>query len=323
LKARGEEHYRQVAIENILAKPDANPELFGWAAKNILEKRWEHLGEAITRIMIIEELLSLLTELEDMIQASSDKDQVAALKNHATKLRTLLNESNGKYVKEAAKECTVEEARRVLHMIRLHDGLSHQLKHHLESILANEHKELRKVSRLEEEEEKKKPAYHYTTSASLDRKRQELSQLRADTQAMASVIEAARELGDLKENAEYHAAKDRQKLLMQQAAELEELIARARVVEERDAHPETTHFGTRAILRHVETGEVRDITIMGMWEADIPRGIISYLTPLGSQLLNHRVGEVLDLITGEGTSAKFRLEEIHPASTAALEGSAS
>lgn len=98
---------------------------------------------------------------------------------------------------------------------------------------------------------------------------------------MASVIEAARELGDLRENAEYHSAKDRQKLLMQQAAELEELIARARVVEEKDAAPDTSRFGTRLVLKG-ENGERREITLMGMWEADLPNNIISYLTPMGS-----------------------------------------
>ena len=312
LKGKEGEHFRQVAIENILAKPDANPELFGWAARNVLEGRWKHLGDAVTPIMIIEELLSLLSEFEDKIRATSDTDEQASLKNSATKLRTLLNENNGKYVKEAAKKGSVEESRRVLNMIRLHDGLSNQLKHHLESILLNEHTELRKISKFEEEEEKKKPSYHYTTRLSLDRKRLELSQLKHDTQAMASVIEAARELGDLRENAEYHSAKDRQKLLMQQAAELEELIARARVVEEKDAAPDTSRFGTRLVLKG-ETGERREITLMGMWEADLPNNIISYLTPMGSQLLGHKVGAKLELVTPDGAKSTFEVMELHTA----------
>jgi transcription elongation GreA/GreB family factor len=120
-------------------------------------------------------------------------------------------------------------------------------------------------------------------------------------------------MGDLRENAEYHAAKDRQKLLMQQAAELEELIARARVVEEKETVSDNSRFGTRLVLRAVDGGETREVTLMGMWEADIPNNIISYLTPLGSQLLGHHVGDVVELTTPDGGKTSHEVLELHSA----------
>ncbi|HMX63221.1 MAG TPA: hypothetical protein PKD58_09160, partial [Candidatus Sumerlaeota bacterium] len=223
LKSSNNEHFRQVALESVLAKPDANPDLFVWASRNILEGTWDHLGDTIRPIMVCEELLSLLSELEDL--AASEHEAVAAIARAAgTKIRSLLNEGNSKYFKQAVQKSTVEEARKILRTIRLHNSLSHQLKSALEMILINEHQDLRKASRLEEEEERRRPSYHYTTRQSLDEKRTQLSRLVSEEiPAMAKVIETARELGDLRENAEYHAAKDRQKLLMQQAAELEDL----------------------------------------------------------------------------------------------------
>ncbi len=232
-----------------------------------------------------------------------------------TKIRSLLQtQSNGRYLKKAVQKSTVEEGRKILRTIRLHNCLSHQLKSMLESILINEHQELRKVSRMEEEEERKKPAFHYTTRPSLDEKRTMLSRLISqEIPAMAKVIETARELGDLRENAEYHAAKDRQKLIMQQAAELEDLIARARVVEEREVTPDFSRFGTRVQLRDLTTGALREMTILGMWEADLSRNIISYLTPFGSQLLNRRVGDMFEVTSQDGIKTGYEMLSIEAA----------
>ena len=298
---------RLAAIETIFAKPDQNPELFVWAAKNVLDGTWPHLRESLPPMMIIEELLSVLAELEEKFESRNLAEGVAA-KNSATKVRALLNESNSKLFKLAVVASTVEEGRRTLHAIRLHNALSHQLKRSLEDILVDRHIELRQTSRMEEDEERKKPSHHYALSASLDEKRSHLSQLIShDIPAMAKVIETARELGDLKENAEYHAAKDRQKLLMQQAAELEDLIARARVVELKGSQPEASGFGTRIRLRETSNSAEREMTLMGMWEADLENNIISYLTPFGSQLMGRRVGETFVAVTPDGRETEYEV----------------
>ncbi len=309
----GAENERQAALESIFAKPDHNPDLFVWAAKNVLNGTFKQIGESLPPMMICEELLSLLSELEESFEASDPK-VAAAAKAAAVKVRTVFSEGNSKLFKAAVKTSNIEEARKILQMVRLHNAISHQMKRTLEDILVDAHIELRKTSRLEEEEEKLKPSHHYTTRDSLDSKRQELSHLLSiEIPGMAPVIEAARELGDLKENAEYHAAKDRQKLLMQQAAELEDLIARARVVEEREVTPETSRFGTQVKLRKVETGEESAYTLMGMWEADLRQNIISYLTPFGSQLLDRKVGEVFAVNSQDGTQTDYEVLDISKA----------
>src|SRR5690606_38880844 len=123
----------------------------------------------------------------------------------------------------------------------------------------------------------------------------------------------ARELGDLRENAEYHAAKDRQKLLMQQAAELEDLIARARVVDEREGQPDQTRFGTRVTLKETKSGAERVCTLLGMWEADPENHIISYLTPSGAQLLGKKLGEVFQVNQQDGNIVEYEVLKIESA----------
>lgn len=340
LKSGGEEDARQRALERIIARPDANPDLFLWAARNILEalpetnprahkeedaKRkpksrdsWSHLHESIPPIMICEELLSLLAQLDSMAQAVGPENEAVAsiARSSATKIRGLLNENNSRLFKRAVAFSTVEEGRRMLQNVRLHDALSAPLKAQLEAILINQHEDLRRVSRSEEEEERKKPTYHYTSRSALDKQRSLLAKLvGVEVPGMAKVIEAARELGDLRENSEYHAAKDRQKLLMQQAAELEDLIARARVVEAREVEPDSTRFGTRVRIRDLATKEVKDVTLAGMWESNVEKNIISYLTPFGSQLLNRRVGESFQLTTLDGRQTSYEVLEIATALT--------
>lgn len=312
MREMDQDHYRQVAFERIIAKPDANPDLFVWAARNILEGRWKILAETLPKILIFEELLSLLSELQDIVDNEDEEEEKRnAARNQATKVRQVLNDRNARNFKLAANEASIEEARRILQDVRLHSGLSGAVKAQLEGILVNAHEELRRTGRQEEEEEKRKPSFHYTTGASLDRKRRELSVLLNDEiPAMATVIDQARQLGDLKENSEYHAAKDRQKLLMQQAAELEELIARARLVEGRDVTPDRSRFGTKVTVRDLAQDTVRTITLLGMWEANPDVDVISYLTPLGQQLLNKAVGEEFTVKGQDGTETPLRVEAI-------------
>jgi len=313
MAGRDHDHERQIALENIVAKPDANPELFIWATKNLFEGNWKRLGESLPPIMLCEELLSLLAELAESFD-SEDKDEVARSKNIAQKVRNVLSDNNNKYFKKALAASTVDEARRILQMVRLHDAISHQLKHTFERIILDRHEELRTVSRMEEAEERKKPSYHYVTRGALDRQRSELARIR--TQEIPEVtkrIQAAREMGDLRENAEYHAAKEEQKVLAQRAAELEEAIARARLVEAREVTPDTTRFGTRASLRQTETGEEIVYTILGMWEADSEENIISYLTPLGSQLLGKKEGEQFTVTTQDGRTIPYEVLRIESA----------
>lgn len=313
LRTRGFEHERLVALESIFARPDQNPELFTWAAKNILSGQWTHLGESLPATMICEELLSVLSQLEEKFDSKNEKE-VTIAKNQAAKIRAVLNEGNGKLFKKAIANSTIEEARRLMQMVRLHNALSHPMKRQLEDILVDQHIELRVTSRIDEEEERRKPAYHYTTQGALDGRRQELSRLVShEIPGMAKVIEAARELGDLRENAEYHAAKDRQKLLMQQAAELEDLIARARVVDEREGQPDQTRFGTRVTLKETKTGALRVYTLLGMWEADPENNIISYLTPSGAQLLGKKTGEVFQVNQQDGNVIEYEVVSIESA----------
>jgi transcription elongation factor GreA len=107
-------------------------------------------------------------------------------------------------------------------------------------------------------------------------------------------IAAATEYGDLKENAEYKAAKERQDMLNTTVARLKEELEKSVVVSPADFDESSISFGTEVQLKNLDSGKVETYTVLGPWESDPDNGIISYLSPLGTKLNNHTAGEELE-----------------------------
>ncbi|MCB2154446.1 transcription elongation factor GreA [bacterium] len=314
LEQRGLEEMRSYCLERVLARPERNPEAFIWIAKNIIEGTFSHLHEAFPPIMILEEILSVMAELEEELDRAETAEEEKDIEKALGRFRGMLQENHSKFIRLAVKQATGEEARKFLTQVNMHRTLPNQLRDAAEHLVHDAHPDLKKPSRQEEEEERRRPAYHYALNDSVENKRRELSHiLNVEIPQNSEAIGIARELGDLRENAEYHAAKDRQKLLMQQAAELEELIARARVVEGDQVRTDQVRFGTRVrLFNHGEKKE-EAITLLGIWEADPSQQIISYLTPMGSQVMNRKVGDKFDVQLPGDRKEKYEILGIEKA----------
>lgn len=127
---------------------------------------------------------------------------------------------------------------------------------------------------------------------------------------IAKEIATAAEHGDLKENAEYAAAKERQAHAANKLRQLQERFSGANVVRREEIMPrEAVTFGKRIKIKEVNTGAVRNCTILGEGETDIEKGIISYKSPLASALIGHMQGEVVDVQLPAGLR-KYRIEEV-------------
>lgn len=104
-------------------------------------------------------------------------------------------------------------------------------------------------------------------------------------------IDTAREHGDLKENAEYHAAKDKQLFLDARINELTQLVAVARVIDPTSISHDKISFGSTIILENMDTQEELCYTIVGSTESNPQKGLISFHSPLAKQLLGKEVGD--------------------------------
>jgi len=116
-------------------------------------------------------------------------------------------------------------------------------------------------------------------------------------------IEEARSHGDLSENAEFHAAKDRQGFIEGRIAELEYKLANADIIETKKLPKDRAVFGSRVVLENIETGEDVQYQLVGSDESDIEKGRISVSSPLGKAILGKKPGDELTLQVPGGKRA--------------------
>lgn len=144
--------------------------------------------------------------------------------------------------------------------------------------------------------------------------RDELQQLeRVERGIVVKAIEVAREHGDLKENAEYHAAKDRQGHIEGRIIELKDKLARAEVIDCEKVGTDTVVFGTVVELLNLDTDEEVVYQLLGPEEADVKNGSISVLSPIGRSMLGKEVGDEVVVVT-PGGKREFEVVEIRSSS---------
>ena len=134
----------------------------------------------------------------------------------------------------------------------------------------------------------------------------ELKVLRAERPKVVDAIEEARAHGDLSENAEYHAAKERQGQIEAQIADLEDRVSRAQIIDPTALSGDRIVFGATVTMLDEDDKPVR-YQIVGQTEADAKRGRISYNSPLGKALIGKKVGEEVEVTVPSGE--KFYLVE--------------
>jgi len=122
-------------------------------------------------------------------------------------------------------------------------------------------------------------------------------------------IEEARAHGDLSENAEYHAAKERQGHLDAKKRELEHKLAHAQIIDISKLSNEKVVFGSTVILADTESGDIKKYTLVGQEEADLKKGKISVQSPVGKALITHKVGDVVTIKTPAKT-VEYEIQEI-------------
>jgi transcription elongation factor GreA len=126
---------------------------------------------------------------------------------------------------------------------------------------------------------------------------------------IAKIIDTARELGDLKENAEYHAAKDKQGLMEARIIELTDLTSRAQVIDPAKSAHERISFGSTVVLIDQNTDEEFKYAIVGAQESNPEQGRISFYSPMAKALLGKEEGDEVTLQLPAGVK-KFDIEDV-------------
>lgn len=151
---------------------------------------------------------------------------------------------------------------------------------------------------------------NYVTKDTFEKMKEELHLMKSvDRPAASKAIAEAREKGDLKENAEYDAAKEAQGMLEAKIKYLEGVIATARILDETNIDTSKVSILTKVGLTNMGTKKQVTYQIVSEKEADLKQGKISVTSPIGKGLLGKEVGDVVDVQVPAGV-LKFKIEKI-------------
>jgi transcription elongation factor GreA len=139
--------------------------------------------------------------------------------------------------------------------------------------------------------------------------REELTRLREERPKIARDIETAREHGDLSENAEYHAAKDRQGMIEMHIKDIEDKLSRAEVIDPSRLSGSKVRFGATVGLLNIDTEEEVTYRIVGAEEADLSNGTISISAPLARALIGREIGDEI-AVTLPGGNRKYEITNV-------------
>jgi transcription elongation GreA/GreB family factor len=289
----GKQDELRVALDRSLREHSATSEMLFWLGKNRSE--WRKL---------------ITPDLLGAILSAIERDQHNESNSRSTRLRDLLLDDRELIpdMFEGAEPGLARDAMRRLMLSPVFDELT---KRSLMARIIKLYPELQSLIGGEQTEEKSESLV--VSWSSLQRRKTELEELiNKKIPENSREIGVARSYGDLRENFEFKAAKEMQAVLMRRKAELERDLHRARGTGFESPDLSQVSIGTVVTLRDADSGEEETYTILGAWDGDPERAIISYQTAIGQALLGRRLGEIVELNTAEDTG-RYAITAIEPA----------
>ncbi len=139
------------------------------------------------------------------------------------------------------------------------------------------------------------------TPRSYNRLRKEVHRLKSTRPELSRAIEVAREHGDLSENADYDAAKEKSGMTEAKIRDIEAKLSLAQVIDPRDTpEPARVTFGVSVKVEDTDSGEKKVITLVGADESDVGQGLISFESPIGKSLIGKSEGDIVTITLPSG-----------------------
>ena len=279
-------------IQNVILGYRNFPEVFLWTAKNIFSKVWTYEWLDYPYDTLILNFFRLFKELQKI------EPKGVRLKNLAMEI---LKSNNYAILREIVKEKDIDVVRKIYEMILDADFLDEAQKEELLNVIKSERKDiLSHLAEEEKEEVKEEEDFVYITEQKYNELLEEFNKVvNVELPNVAKQISEAVEYGDLRENAEYKAALDKQNILRSMAKKLENDIKKARIIKGENIDTTKISIGTKVILLNMTEGEEEEYTILGPYEADYENHIISYLSPFGKAMMNKKVGDTFSINIGD------------------------
>ena len=282
------------ALKEILAKlisqHQASSDLLLWLARERSDSFADILGPEVFRAMLT------AMERDQFNEKRSNK-----LRDFILDDQTLLVELIGSADLEVIKDLT-----RALQLSPCFDDMDKR------SLLARIVKTYPAVQSMISGETTKQDTSFLVSWPSLERRKDEYAELvQKSIPANSKEIAVARSYGDLRENHEYKAAKEMQKILMRRKSELESQLVRARGTDFANPKTDVVSIGTEVKVTELDSQQGERYVILGAWDSDPEKGIISYLTPVAQALLNRKPQEEVEVLM-DNAKKRYRIDSIAP-----------
>jgi len=285
-------------LDHVDSKPAMVPNLWAWYVRGLRRNRWD--GRTYDAYVLVKRLFKVLDAVEYRTRRKAtmkDKKGVSALND-------LLASKDGALVRAAAAATDAAGARYLIKVVEQNRGIKARALQKIQTIILRTQPDaLRSEAAAVVEEGEPHVGERldriYMTADGLARlKAQRDKIVNEEMPENAKEIARAREFGDLSENAEYHAARERQGLLQARADQVISDLARAVVLTKDVINTEHVSVGAAVTLRDREGHEISYV-LLGPPDADVKRGIINYLTPLGQALMGRKPGDHVEVVVGE------------------------
>ncbi|HEX4696649.1 MAG TPA: GreA/GreB family elongation factor [Candidatus Udaeobacter sp.] len=285
LSETGQHEELRAMLERSVREHSATSEMLLWLCSE--REQWREL---VTPDL----LTAILAALE------REQSRGAATAGRASKLQRSLVEDRD-LLAEIFRDADVGLARDAMRRLQLSPLFDELTKRSLLARIVKVHPELEEMIAGAQGQEK--PAPLIVSWSSLEKRKAEYEELvKTKIPENTKEIALARSYGDLSENFEFKAAKQMQSVLMRRKAELEQMLHNARGTSFENPDTSRVSIGTVVKLRNLETQSEETYTILGAWDGDPDRHIISYQTAIGQALLGHEAGETVSLNTDDGTA---------------------
>ena len=265
LEAAGETEIRDRLIDETLRYPRRHPRAFHWYVKRLNDD--ESFSPERANYALLFQMLEAV-----------GSDEFAPVR---ARLRELFDKG-GLAIRIIMNVDNEEQARKLVETLERYGSLEEYRREIVRHAALMKYPSLR--------EPQAEPVY--ATAEMLEKKRTELDHLkRVEIPANSKAIQAAREMGDLRENFEYKAARQRAEYLAARVGELQSEISRVRVLDPTTVDTTSVRVGTKVLLSN---GDVhRDVTILGPWESDPEHGVYSLQADVAKALIGHARGDVV------------------------------
>jgi transcription elongation factor GreA len=271
---------------------NAYPEHYIWFCKNGMHGRHTELYNNIDPATMFNRLIELLDNLYFKIQKGREGD----FKTTVNKIKNLLEDKGTDYAINILNDANAES---IFNVVSSSKGLEDWIKVSIESVIQDRYPDLFEKPGLPKLDESK----IYVTKEGYERRKREFDHLmNIEFPENARDLGEAISRGDLRENAEYKAAREKQAMLVEKAERIKAELQKVVIIDPHSIRPGTAAPGTKVTIRHQGKTEIEIYTILGPWDVDIEKGIISYLSPIGKGLLDKTAGETITIKLPEGES---------------------